>query len=142
MKTIGAAVINDQGKLLPYTVESCKSMCEEKANEIFANWTRMKELGARIVTVEIKVIEKYLENEKWLCKYYAHNGHNKLKGSFEGGTNIAESLRNILQKRIRNYNNWFATNVTVITPYDIKCEFLIVEETNDPFFNIKIVTVP
>jgi hypothetical protein len=57
MKTIAAMVLNDLGQLLPYTCQSTISMCEEKANSFFPAWEKMKELGAKVVQVEISMIE-------------------------------------------------------------------------------------
>ena len=58
MKTIGAAVLNSLGELLSYTVRSTKQECEENAEKIFPAWKRMKELGCKIVQVEIINLEE------------------------------------------------------------------------------------
>lgn len=53
-RTIGAVVKNDKGQLLPYTCQSTMSQCEEHAAKFFGvAWPRLKELGARVVQVEI-----------------------------------------------------------------------------------------
>jgi hypothetical protein len=55
--TIAAMVLNDQGDLLPYTCQSTKERCEENAAETLPGWSRMKELGARVVQVQVVCIE-------------------------------------------------------------------------------------
>lgn len=54
---IAACVLNDQGDLLPYTCQSTKSQVEEWAAENLLAWDKLKELGCKIVQVEIKVVE-------------------------------------------------------------------------------------
>jgi hypothetical protein len=58
MKTIGAAVLNEFDHLLPYTVRSTKQGCEENAEKIFPAWKKMKELGCKVVQVEIINLEE------------------------------------------------------------------------------------
>ena len=58
MKTIGAAVLNDFGELLPYTVRSTKQECEANAKILFPAWEKMKELGCKVVQVEIINLEE------------------------------------------------------------------------------------
>ena len=53
IKTIGAAVLNDFGQLLPYTVRSTEQQCEDAAGQLFPAWKKMKELGCKVVQVEI-----------------------------------------------------------------------------------------
>lgn len=57
MKTIAAMVLSDRGELLPYTCQSTMSQCEEEAPKVLAAWDKMKELGARVVQVEITTLE-------------------------------------------------------------------------------------
>lgn len=52
-KTIGACVKDEKGNLLPYTVQSTKSSCEDYCYERFISWDKLKELGCEIVQVEI-----------------------------------------------------------------------------------------
>ncbi len=56
-RTIGGMIVNDKGELLPYTCRSTISQCEEAAekDEFFVPgaWEKMKELGAKVVQVEI-----------------------------------------------------------------------------------------
>jgi|19_taG_2_1085344.scaffolds.fasta_scaffold16977_5 hypothetical protein len=58
MKTIGAAVLNEYNEILPYTVRSTKQQCEEYAEMIFPTWDKMKELGCKVIQVEIINIEE------------------------------------------------------------------------------------
>ena len=53
---IAACVLSDLGELLAYTTQSTMSRCEEYAAETLPAWERMKELGAKVVQVEIKVV--------------------------------------------------------------------------------------
>lgn len=57
MKVIAAIVLNDLGQLLPYTCETTMEQCEERAAKTFPAWKKMKELGAKVVQVEIKTLE-------------------------------------------------------------------------------------
>lgn len=57
-KTIGAAVINDMGRILAYTVKSTKQQCEEEAEKLFVDWKKLKKLGAKIIQVEIIALEE------------------------------------------------------------------------------------
>lgn len=50
---LAAMVLSDQGVLLPHTCRYTMQACEEEASEDLAGWERMKELGARVVQVEI-----------------------------------------------------------------------------------------
>ena len=58
-KTIAAVVINDNGHILPYTVQSTMSQCEEHAIERWGDstWTKLQELGCRVVQCEIVLID-------------------------------------------------------------------------------------
>lgn len=58
MKTIAAAVLNDFGQILPYTVCSTKQECEENAENFFPAWEKMKELGCKVIQVEIINLEE------------------------------------------------------------------------------------
>ena len=51
-------VLSDLGELLPYTCQSTMSQCEEEADRLLASWARMKELGARVVQVEIRTLDE------------------------------------------------------------------------------------
>ena len=53
MKTIGAAVLNDFGDILPYTVRATIQQCEDAAVQLFPAWKKMKKLGCKVVQVEI-----------------------------------------------------------------------------------------
>lgn len=59
-KRIGAMVMNDHNDLLLYTCRSTMQACEEAAenDEFFANgvWKKIKEKGAKVVQVEVTVI--------------------------------------------------------------------------------------
>lgn len=50
-KTIAAVVVNDQGYILPYTVRSTMSQCEEFAIELWGEelWKKLQSLGAHVV---------------------------------------------------------------------------------------------
>ena len=58
MKRIAAMVLSDMGELLPYTCQSTMSQCEEEAARLLAAWERMKELGAKVVQVEIRTLDE------------------------------------------------------------------------------------
>jgi len=69
MKRIAAMVLSDLGELIPHTCQSTMSLCEEEAPNVLAAWPKMKELGARVVQVEISIISimdevKALSNER------------------------------------------------------------------------------
>lgn len=57
MKLIAAMVLSDEGKLLPYTCQSSMSACEEEVAITLPGWQRMKELGAKVVQVEIRTLD-------------------------------------------------------------------------------------
>lgn len=63
MKRIAAMVMNDKGELLPYVCDSTKEQCEEKAASLFSTWDKMKELGAKVVQVQVEVIEEVINSE-------------------------------------------------------------------------------
>lgn len=54
MKKLAAVVVADNGCILPYTVDSTKEQCEEKAKQFFSEevWEKLKSLGAKIVLLE------------------------------------------------------------------------------------------
>jgi hypothetical protein len=54
---IAAMVMSDRGELLVYTCQSSKSACDEEADKVLAGWDEMKKRGAKVVQVEITVIE-------------------------------------------------------------------------------------
>jgi hypothetical protein len=58
MKRLAAMVLSDKGELLPYTCQSTISQCEEEAPNVLAAWERMKELGAKVVQVEIRILDE------------------------------------------------------------------------------------
>lgn len=60
MKRIAAVVMSDLGELLPYTCQSSMEQCEEEAPKVLAAWDKMKELGAKVVQVEITTLEEVL----------------------------------------------------------------------------------
>lgn len=62
MKRIAAMVVNDMGDLLPYTCQSTMSQCEEEAALNILAWDKLKELGARVVQVEIRTLDE-LDND-------------------------------------------------------------------------------
>lgn len=56
-KRIAAMVLSDKGELLPYTCQNTMSQCEEEAPNILVGWDKMKELGAKVVQVEITILD-------------------------------------------------------------------------------------
>lgn len=60
---IAAVVVNEKGDILPYTVQSTISQCEEKAIDLFGKntWENLISIGARIVQCEIILLN---ENDK------------------------------------------------------------------------------
>jgi hypothetical protein len=52
---LAAAVLNDKGDILPYTVQSTVSQCEERSVVRWGEkaWKRLQEKGARVIQVEI-----------------------------------------------------------------------------------------
>jgi hypothetical protein len=50
---LAACLKNDKGELLPYTVQSTIQQCEEFCEKFFPAWERMKELGYKVVQVNI-----------------------------------------------------------------------------------------
>ncbi|MEG0868733.1 MAG: hypothetical protein RSG77_16995 [Hafnia sp.] len=63
MKTIGAAVINDQNHILPYTCKTYIQQVEEAMAENPA-WEKLKELGARVEQVYITTADEQHANEQ------------------------------------------------------------------------------
>ncbi len=65
-KTIGACVKNDKGHLLPYTVASTMSQCEEEAVKRWPDglWDKLKSLGCKIVQINIEEIGESNEQAK------------------------------------------------------------------------------
>lgn len=57
--TVGACVINNLGRLLPYTMQSCVSQCEEYQEANNPLWEAWKSIGCKVVSVEIKIIDDY-----------------------------------------------------------------------------------
>jgi len=59
MKTLAYVVVTGNDIILPYTVDSIKEQCEEKAKKFFSDkaWEKLKELGAKIVQCEIILTE-------------------------------------------------------------------------------------
>lgn len=55
-RTIGACLLNDAHSLLVFTCRPTTSQCEEFCKEFFPAWERMKEMGMKIVQVEIMEI--------------------------------------------------------------------------------------
>ena len=53
MRELAAMVLSDQGKLLPFTCQRTMQQVEEEAPSLLADWGKMKELGAKVVQVEI-----------------------------------------------------------------------------------------
>jgi hypothetical protein len=62
---IAACVLSDLSELLAYTTQSTMSRCEEYAAETLPAWERMKELGAKVVQIEIMTVE---EADKLKCE--------------------------------------------------------------------------
>jgi hypothetical protein len=58
MKRIAAMVLSDLGQLIPHTCRSTISQCEEEADEELLAWEKMKELGAKVVQVEIRTLDE------------------------------------------------------------------------------------
>lgn len=58
MKQIAAMVLSDLGHLIPHTCRHTVQECEENASKELLAWDKMKELGAKVVQVEISIIEK------------------------------------------------------------------------------------
>lgn len=56
-RRIAAVVVNDLGDILPYTTRSTLQECEEYASQFFPAWKQMKKRGAKVVQIEIRVIE-------------------------------------------------------------------------------------
>jgi hypothetical protein len=64
MKIIAAMVLSDKGELLPYTCQGTMEQCEEEAPNVFAGewtWNKLKELGAKVVQVEISTLEEVVD---------------------------------------------------------------------------------
>jgi cobalamin biosynthesis Co2+ chelatase CbiK len=55
--TIAAAMVNDFGQILPYTCQATIQQSEEFCKKLFPHYDKLIALGAKIVIVEIKVIE-------------------------------------------------------------------------------------
>ena len=53
---IAAMLKNNHGDLLPYTCQTYTSQCEEWCEKNIPNFARHKELGAKVVQVEIREI--------------------------------------------------------------------------------------
>ena len=75
MKTqLGGVVVNDQGEILPYTVQSTMSQTEELAIQLWGieTWNKLQELGAKVVQCEIvvKEISKPQKNKKEYFNIY------------------------------------------------------------------------
>jgi len=58
MKRIAAMVMNERGELLPHTCQGSMDACEEEAPKVLAGWERMKELGFKVVQVEIRTLDE------------------------------------------------------------------------------------
>jgi hypothetical protein len=59
---LAAMVMNEYGQLLTHTCRYCKSLCEEDAEKFYDElkpglWAELKQLGAKVVQVEITVLE-------------------------------------------------------------------------------------
>lgn len=54
---VGAALKNSEGHLLAYTVQSTNSQCEEWCEANLACFSKIKELGAKVVQVEIRELD-------------------------------------------------------------------------------------
>lgn len=54
---IAAMILNDHGDLLAYSCQSTHEQVEEWAQQNLPAWDKLKELGCKIVQVEIKVVE-------------------------------------------------------------------------------------
>jgi len=59
--TYGYMVMNNLGQLLPYCTQASHEMCELHAIDLWGEdqWARLQELGARIVFVEIQLLDCY-----------------------------------------------------------------------------------
>jgi hypothetical protein len=59
MKRLGAMVLNDKGDLLLHTCRNSIQQCDEDADEYFTPsiWKKLKQLGCRVVSVEIDLLE-------------------------------------------------------------------------------------
>lgn len=55
-RKIAAMLKNDLGQLLPHTCQGTVEKCEEWCEQNVRAWPRLKELGAKVVTVEITEI--------------------------------------------------------------------------------------
>ncbi len=61
MKRLAAMVLSDQGVLLPHTCQSTMDAAEEQAPNVLAGWAKMKELGAKVVQIEISTLDELEE---------------------------------------------------------------------------------